>query len=236
MISFMRTRMLAAALVLALAPVTAAHAEPPTTGSVSGAHAEPPTTGSVSGAHAEPPTTGSVSGTLAEPPTTGSVSGTLADGGTPVPDAVVELVIPPYGVAIKQARTDAAGAFRLADAPPRDYALRFRLTGGLTQFHPAVVDLAQARLVTVVAGAEAVVQESVMPHGTIGGRITTDTGAPAAGARVELHRITPGGALATALADAGAYEVTVTDDVHPDAVYPDVRVTTGRLTTLSARV
>jgi hypothetical protein len=158
------TRVLAAALVLVLAPATAAHAD--------------------------------------DPPTTGSVAGTLADGATPVPDTTVELVIPPYGVAIKQTRTDAAGAFRLTDVVPREYALRFRLAGGLIQFHPAVADLGAARLFGVVAGAETVIRESVMPHGTLGGRVTTHTGAAAAGARVELNRATPSGPLATVLADA----------------------------------
>ena len=159
-----RIRVLAATLVLVLAPATAAHADPPTTG---------------------------------------GVAGTLADGATAVADATVELVILPYGVAIKQTRTDAAGGFRLTGVPPATVAVRFRLPGGLTQFHPGVVDQAQARQITIVAGAETVIQEAVAPHGTIGGRVTTDTGAPAAGARVELNRITPGGPLATVLADAG---------------------------------
>jgi hypothetical protein len=142
----------------------------------------------------------------ADPPTTGTVAGTLADGATPVPDATVELVILPYGLLVKQVRTDAAGAFRIAEVQPREYTMRFKLPGGLNQFHPGVVDLGEARTFTVAAGAETVIDEAVMPHGTIGGRITTDTGAPAASARVELHRITGGGPLATVLADAtGGY-------------------------------
>jgi hypothetical protein len=138
----------------------------------------------------------------ADPVTTGSVAGTLADGSTVVADAGVDLLLLPYGVAIKQTRTDAAGAFRLADVPPRTYALRFRLPGGLVQFHPAVADLASAAQLTVLAAAETTVQESVLPHGTLGGRITTESGRPAPGARVELHQITGGAPLVTVLTGA----------------------------------
>ncbi|MEJ3746191.1 carboxypeptidase-like regulatory domain-containing protein [Actinomycetes bacterium KLBMP 9797] len=145
----------------------------------------------------------------ADPPTTGSVAGTLVDAATPVPDSIVDLLILPYGAQVRQARTDAAGAFRFAQVPPRAYVLRFRLPGGLSQFHPSVLELAAAAEVTVAAGAETAVRESVVPHGTLGGRITTDSGAPAAGARVELERTTPGGPLSTVLTDAnGDYRIS----------------------------
>ena len=92
-------------------------------------------------------------------------------------------------------RTDAAGAFRFTDVPPRAYALRFRLPGGLVQFHPSVADLNSAVQITVLAAAETAVHESVMPHGTLGGRITTDSGQSAPGARVQLYAITGGSPL-----------------------------------------
>jgi hypothetical protein len=137
----------------------------------------------------------------ADPVTTGSVAGTLTDGATPVAGTTVELLVLPYGVAVRQARTDAAGAFRIPEAPPRTYVLRFKLPGGLVQFHPAVPDPNSATQVAVVAGAETTVRESVMPHGTLGGHVSTDSGDPAPGARIELHRITGGGPLATVLTD-----------------------------------
>ncbi|HEU5107718.1 MAG TPA: carboxypeptidase-like regulatory domain-containing protein [Micromonosporaceae bacterium] len=140
-------------------------------------------------------------------PTTGSVTGTLADGATPVADAVVDLVLPPYGASVRQARTDAAGRYRLDGVTPATYTLRFSLPGGLVQFHPGVVDLADATSFAVAAGAEVVVDEAVMAHGTLGGRVTTDSGAPAPGARVRLHRAT-GGPLVTVLTDAdGDYRI-----------------------------
>lgn len=46
--------------------------------------------------------------------------------------------------------------------------------------------------VTVLAAAETTVHELVMPHGTLGGRITTDPGQSAPGARVQLYAITGG--------------------------------------------
>ncbi|MBF9128799.1 carboxypeptidase regulatory-like domain-containing protein [Plantactinospora sp. S1510] len=138
----------------------------------------------------------------ADPVLTGSVSGTLADGATPVADTIVELVVLPYGVAVRQTRTDAAGAFRIPEVPPRTYLLRLRLPGGLVQFHPAVPELNAATPIDVVAGADTTIRESVMPHGTLGGHVSTDSGEPAPGARIELYRITGGGPLTTVLADA----------------------------------
>ncbi|MDG4789326.1 endo-1,4-beta-xylanase [Micromonospora sp. WMMD1102] len=165
-----RTAAVALSLVLSLAPVTAAQADPA--------------------------------------PGTGSVAGTLVDAAAPVPDATVELLVSPYGVVVKQGRTDASGAFRLTEVRPAGYALRFRLPGGLLQFHPATPDLASAAQLDVRAGVETTIQEAVVPHGTLGGRITTDTGAPAPGARVELHRLTGGAPLHTVLTDAdGSYLV-----------------------------
>lgn len=176
-------RALALGVVLALAPVAAVQADPATSAG----------------------TRTTASGTTG---TTGTVAGTLADGTTAVLDSTVDLLLLPYGVMVKQARTDATGAFRFTEVPPRDYTLRFRLPGGLVQYHPGVDELNSATPFTVVADVETTIRETVMPHGTIGGRITTDSGAPAPGARVELHRITAGGPLATVLADAnGDYRI-----------------------------
>ncbi|MFC6022626.1 hypothetical protein ACFP2T_41520 [Plantactinospora solaniradicis] len=147
-----------------------------------------------------------VTAAAADPVTTGSVAGTLVDGSTPVADTAVELLVLPYGVRVRQTRTDAAGAFRIPEVPPRTYVLRFALPGGLVQFHPAVPALDSAAQIAVVAGAETTIHESVMPHGTLGGHVSTDAGDPAPGARIELHRITGGGPLVTVLADqAGNY-------------------------------
>lgn len=175
------------ALLLAVAPITAVPAATATSGTA--------TSGTASTG------TGTAS--------TGTVAGALADGAAPVADAVVDLLLLPFGAPVRQTRTDAIGGFRFRDVPAQTYTLRFRLPGGLTQHHPGVAELASAEPFTVVAGAETAIQEAVMPHGTLGGRVTTDAGAPAPGARVELHRITPGAPLATVLTDAnGDYRFT----------------------------
>jgi len=140
-------------------------------------------------------------GAGADDPTTGSVAGTVADGATQVADAVVDLVLPPYGVSLGQTRSDAAGRFRLDAVRPATYALRFTLPGGLVQFHPGVPDLASATRFAVVAGEEVTIDEAVMVHGTLGGRVTTDGGAPAPGARVRLNR-TDGPPVFTVLTDS----------------------------------
>jgi hypothetical protein len=137
----------------------------------------------------------------ADDPTTGTVAGTLTDGPTAVADAAVDLVLPPYGVSLGQTRTDAAGRFRLGGVRPATYTLRFTLPGGLVQFHPGVADIAAATQFAVAAGQDVTIDEAVMAHGTLGGRITTDGGAPAAGARVRLNR-TDGPPVFTVLTDA----------------------------------
>jgi protocatechuate 3,4-dioxygenase beta subunit len=117
---------------------------------------------------------------------TGVVVGVLDDDGTPVPDAVVDLLLP-NGAPRGQVRTDAEGRFRFADVPPATYLLRFSLQGGLVQFFPGRLVAAEAKQIRVLAGREFVADETVAPHGRIGGLITTDGGAPAPGARVRLH-------------------------------------------------
>jgi hypothetical protein len=143
----------------------------------------------------------------AQPATAGVVSGRLTEGAAPVARAAVAVVRAPYGVALWQTRTGADGTFRLDAVAPGTFALRFTLSGGLEQFHPGQADLAAARLFTVVAGAETVIDEAVMAHGSLAGRVTTDSGGAAAGAKVALHR-TDGRPISSVLADAdGNYAI-----------------------------
>jgi hypothetical protein len=132
-------------------------------------------------------------------PTTGTVAGSVTDGATPVMNAAVDLLLPDNRI-VAQARTDADGRFRLAEVRPGTYVLRFSLPGGLVQFLPGRLSRADAKPIQVRAGREFTVDETVLPHGTLAGRITTDVGAPAPGARVRLHR-TDGVQVSTVLAD-----------------------------------
>lgn len=134
------------------------------------------------------------------PPTTGAVAGSLTDGSTPVIDAAVDLLLPDNRIVARD-RTDTDGRFRLPDVQPDAYLLRFSLPGGLVQYTPGRVNRNDAKPLRVRAGGTFAVDELVVPHGTLGGRITTDAGAPAPGARVRLHR-TDGVAVSTTGTDA----------------------------------
>jgi hypothetical protein len=124
----------------------------------------------------------------ADPPT-GSVAGTLVNGGTPVADASVHLIVVSDGRRMLFTETDDEGRFRFDGVQPDTYTLWFGMPGGgfVSQYHPGVADLAAATPFTVAAGEEVSVDETVMAHGTLGGRVTTDDGAPAAGGRVHLY-------------------------------------------------
>jgi hypothetical protein len=126
---------------------------------------------------------------VAADPATGSVTGTLVDGGTPVADASVRLIVVSGGSGLPSTETDDEGRFRFDDVQPGTYTLRFDMPGGgfVWQYHPGVTDLAAATPFTVAAGGVVTVDEAVIPHGSLGGRVTTDDGAPAAGAEVYLY-------------------------------------------------
>ena len=135
----------------------------------------------------------------------GSLSGSLTDDAQPVAGAEVALLVVPGNWYAGRATTDAAGAYRFPSVAPGTYTLQFKLPGGLIQFHPGVPDLASAGSINVLTGQDTNVAETVMPHGTIGGRITTDTGAPAPGARVELYGATDLSMRIRVIADAAGY-------------------------------
>ncbi len=117
----------------------------------------------------------------------GSVTGTLTDAGTPVPGATVSLLLNVYPVSIASTVTGADGSFRLDGVAAGAYKLRFNLPGGLEQFYPGKPDFAAAASITVTDG-EVSVAETVIAHGSLAGRITTATGAPAARALVGITR------------------------------------------------
>jgi hypothetical protein len=120
----------------------------------------------------------------------GAISGHLTDAGTPVAGATVELLISVYPFfALAHTSTDVAGAYRLDNVPPGSYKLKFSLPGALVQFFPQKTTVEDAAVVTVTEGAETVVDETVLPHGSLAGRITTSTGAAAGGAPVNVYTV-----------------------------------------------
>src|SRR5262245_33873872 len=117
--------------------------------------------------------------------TTGTISGHLLDGTAPVPNVTVDVINPNVGFA-GEGTTDASGAFTINDIAPGSYIVQFSLPGGLTQYSHGKLAFFQADLITVTAGATTSVEETVVPHGSLGGTLTDSTGAPAANAFVSV--------------------------------------------------
>src|SRR4051812_34792355 len=127
-------------------------------------------------ARAEPTTPASA----APAPFGGVISGRLMDGDVGVEGAVVGAIMTASWWPSKTVVTDAEGRFRLTDLRAFNYKLSFALPGGLlTQYYPGWPDLDSGDIITLPDGAERTVVEQVVEHGSVGGHITTATGAPA---------------------------------------------------------
>ncbi len=119
--------------------------------------------------------------------TTGTVAGHLLDGTTPLADVGVVLQSSDGSADIATTVTDAAGAFTMAEVPPGDYLVRFDLPGGVRQyFHQTHRAQDGAQTITVAAGGQTDVEETVGASGSVTGRIVTSGGDPVAGAPVTL--------------------------------------------------
>ena len=148
-----------------------------------------------------------------------TISGQFTEGADPVPGVAVLLQLSVYPALVARTVTDSAGAFRLDGVRPGQYKLRFELPGGLVQFYPQKTDFAAATVITVTDGQDVAISESVVPHGSLGGHITTSTRAEAPNARVELTKsdglpfsatvADDHGAYAFAYVPAGSFKVTV---------------------------
>jgi hypothetical protein len=106
------------------------------------------------------------------------------------------------------ARTDAAGAYRLSSVRLGQYHVRFALPGGaMVQFHPQQTDVTAAAIITVDSGRDTVVDEIVLPHGALAGRLTLSSGQPVADAVVGIERL-DGSPAGGAMTDGnGDYQV-----------------------------
>lgn len=114
----------------------------------------------------------------------GAITGRLLDRGRPVAGAGVAA----QGLAPNWGSTDAAGRYRIDRLRPGTYTLQFTLPGGLIQYHPGVLDPAQATTVTVAPlQTTAAGDTAVVAHGSIGGRVLNSAGAPAADAYVMVY-------------------------------------------------
>ena len=172
----------------------------------------------------------------------GRISGHLNDStGQPVAGAGVVIADPARGRSFQAATDDTGGWF--ATVRPGPYQVRFS-TANQAQWAFGEASPATADPVTVVADQETVVDDSLTAPGSLRVRaVDARTGAPrstfcasATNDFVFLQSCTDTGTVRFDAIGAGTYTVTVADDVFLDSVNPGVRVTSGRLTSLTARM
>ncbi|WDZ85916.1 carboxypeptidase regulatory-like domain-containing protein [Micromonospora cathayae] len=119
---------------------------------------------------------------------TGTITGQIRDAaGQPVYDLLVEAVdVDTYDRTAT--RTDPNGVYRMA-ARAGTYHLSFQPIEGLwqTQYVPGKLDPVDAGRYRVTAGAQLVVDETVLPTGTMTGTLTSADGSPVADAHVAVN-------------------------------------------------
>ncbi|WP_405115301.1 carboxypeptidase-like regulatory domain-containing protein [Micromonospora sp. NBC_01405] len=105
-------------------------------------------------------------------------------------------------------RTDADGRYRFAALPGR-YLLSFDPIEGVyqTQYVPGKIDREDAGQFEVTSGADTVVDETVLPTGSLSGRFTTASGAPLASAEVSVTTVNQYSGANTQTDATGAFTV-----------------------------
>jgi hypothetical protein len=110
---------------------------------------------------------------------TGSIAGRLTDQhGDGVPDADVWAEGDGTGF-FEATVTDADGFYRLDELEPDLYRVRFEPLGAPGQYAFGKTSFHEADLIPVVAGQESVVDDQLLPTGTITGQVLDSEGAPA---------------------------------------------------------
>jgi hypothetical protein len=98
---------------------------------------------------------------------TGSIAGHLTDNGNPVANAFVAV----YGPSAVSTTTDSSGFYRAEGLlPGADYRVSFSVGPGLVQFTQSKLSDVTATRCEVTAGAEAIVNDSLLPRGSAAGR------------------------------------------------------------------
>lgn len=110
----------------------------------------------------------------------GSISGRLTDAGTPVPDTWVS-VDPVVWVEDGEnyqglAYTDANGSFQFSNVLAGQYKISFSAPNHPFQYAYSTASWENAAIITVTDGNETVVNDSLLPTGTISGRIVDADG------------------------------------------------------------
>ncbi|MFU8873912.1 MSCRAMM family protein [Micromonospora sp. SL4-19] len=115
--------------------------------------------------------------TPAQAASTGSITGQVSDGGVPVTGGSVYL----YGDDVDHgahASLDDQGRYAFDAVPPGRYRVQFEAWGHPTQYAYGKSDWSAANLITVTAGGTTVVNDELLPLGTITGRLVDRAGAP----------------------------------------------------------
>lgn len=105
-------------------------------------------------------------------PDTGTIAGHLISNGQPVVGAQVNAWGDGYGYGI----TDEAGAYEITGLTPGPYVVQFLAAGHPEQFAHGARTWEEAAQVPVTAGAVATVDDTLLPHGTISGRLVDSAG------------------------------------------------------------
>ncbi|WP_189169160.1 hypothetical protein [Pilimelia anulata] len=170
-------------------------------------------------ATAYPVTAGADTRAAARLPELATVEGILADRQQrPVPGATVTL-LDPVATSLTSSfpaagSTDALGRYAVR-AIPVPYRVQYRIDR-LTQYHPRQGDPAKARVHPLAAGQRLTLDERLLQHGTVGGRLLAAGGGPARSVEVQLRA-----------------DRTLVGTAHTDA---DGRYELGRVYTGSYRV
>ncbi|MFI6822870.1 carboxypeptidase regulatory-like domain-containing protein [Micromonospora sp. NPDC050187] len=139
---------------------------------------------------------------------TGTISGQIRDAaGNPVGDLLVEATkVDTYDVVY--ARTESDGRYQMS-AWVGTHRISFRPIEGLwqRQYVPGKLDEEEAAQYTVTAGSEIVVDETVLPTGSLSGTLTSATGEPVADAYVAANTVDMYGGVDTRTGADGTFSV-----------------------------
>jgi 5-hydroxyisourate hydrolase-like protein (transthyretin family) len=139
---------------------------------------------------------------------TGTITGQIRDAsGAPVSDLLIDAVEVDTYVRT-HTRTDPDGRYRLG-VLAGTYRLSFQPIEGLwqSQYVPGKLDEKGAGRYAVAAGAEVVVDETVLPTGSLSGTLTDASGQPVANAHVAVNTANMFGAVNATTDANGAFSV-----------------------------
>ncbi|MEV4415711.1 carboxypeptidase regulatory-like domain-containing protein [Catellatospora sp. NPDC049609] len=123
--------------------------------------------------------------TPAQAADTGTITGLLTYNGTPVANAAVSATNYDTGEG-NGTTTDGTGRYTITDLPPGSYQVQIHAEGHPAQYAPSTPSWDEAQLYPVNAGGTTTADATLIPFGTITGRLTTSTGAGAADLSVNV--------------------------------------------------